>query len=273
MKICKLLAACGLVVLLWSPTVYADDIALGSDYFQTQSGTFFNFGGPIGIVDFMGSPIGPGMTDTIIERLNDITIGAVSSAPNIEIKALSLASTAPVTLGGTTYNVSVGLASGPKGPQDMGIINIFGTTAGGTFTSTLDVYFDAHFSPISGPGPAFDVVNTLMLTNSGAPWSPTPTPGQVLVMAADCDGPSCTPAQIAADQAANKHSGLGFIGAAGGPPSEVDFFVTGPFTESKSGGGGEHVVGPAPTPVPASLILLGSGLLGLGSARRALKKR
>ncbi len=49
----------------------------------------------------------------------------------------------------------------------MGTISILGSIAGGTFSSTLDVYFDAHFSPISS-GSAFDVVNNLSLTNAGA---------------------------------------------------------------------------------------------------------
>ena len=92
MKICKLLAASSLVMLLWSPIAHADNVALGSDYFQTNPGTFFNFGPTIGIVNFIGSPIGPGMTDTIVQRLNDVVINGGSGT--IQITALSLVSTA-----------------------------------------------------------------------------------------------------------------------------------------------------------------------------------
>ena len=185
MKICKFLEASSLAMLLCSPLARADNIALGTDYFQTNTGTIFDFGSPIGMVTFMGVPIGPGATDTIIQRLSDATIGG-GPVP-IEIVALSLASTAPVTIGGTTYNVMVGLAPGATGMQDMGTINISGTTAGGTFTSSLDVFFDTHFMPISGPGAAFYVFNDVLLSNPGAPWSPTPPGGQVLVSGFDCD--------------------------------------------------------------------------------------
>ncbi len=98
MKICKVLAASSLLLLLWSPLAHADNVALGSDYFQTQAGTSFDFGGPIGVVNFMGSPIGPGLTDTIVQRLNDVVINGASGT--IQITALSLVSTAPVNIGG-----------------------------------------------------------------------------------------------------------------------------------------------------------------------------
>ena len=44
------------------------DVSLGSDYLQTQPGTSFNFGAGIGVVNFTGLPIGPGLTDTIVQR-------------------------------------------------------------------------------------------------------------------------------------------------------------------------------------------------------------
>ena len=51
---------------------YATPIVMaGSDYFQTLPGTYFDFGGPIGVVEFEGLPIGPGNTDTIVQRQED----------------------------------------------------------------------------------------------------------------------------------------------------------------------------------------------------------
>src|SRR5438876_12000125 len=51
------------------PIVTSPTVALGTDYFQTQPGTFFNFGPGIGIVNFVGLPIGPLSTDTSVTRL------------------------------------------------------------------------------------------------------------------------------------------------------------------------------------------------------------
>lgn len=45
-------------------------VALGSDYLQTQPGSNFNFGPGIGVVNFMGLPIGPASTDTIFSEIS-----------------------------------------------------------------------------------------------------------------------------------------------------------------------------------------------------------
>ena len=49
------------------PIVTSPTVALGTDYFQTQPGTFFNFGPGIGIVNFVGLPIGPLSTGSSME--------------------------------------------------------------------------------------------------------------------------------------------------------------------------------------------------------------
>jgi hypothetical protein len=52
----------------------AASVRLGSDYFQTQGGTFFNFGPDIGNINFTSNPLGTfqgndvGQADTIVER-------------------------------------------------------------------------------------------------------------------------------------------------------------------------------------------------------------
>ncbi len=220
-------------------------VALGSDYLQTQTGTFFNFGGPIGIVDLMGRPIGPGSTDTIVQRQADAVING-NPIP-IQIVALSMENTAPVNIGGSFFDVFVTLDPANLS-RDVGNISVMGSLGGGTFNSFFDVFFDAHFVPIGG-GQPFDIFNGITLSQSGASWSPTPPPSAVQVF-----GPF-------GDQYANTHTNL--------PSNFVDFWpctsASGsvmPCVEMKAGGGGAHVVAPA-TPEPSTLFLLGPAGLGL----------
>src|SRR5258708_25899777 len=80
------------------PTV--PSVALGSEYFASQPGTHFNFGGGIGDVNFLGLPIGPFNTDTIIHRrIVDAVLGA--PALPIQIVGLSLRSAAPLNAAGS----------------------------------------------------------------------------------------------------------------------------------------------------------------------------
>lgn len=230
------------------PIVSAPSVALGSDYFQTDPNTtHFDFGGPIGVVYFMGVPVGPGLTDTIVQRKADATI---NGAPiPIQIVMLSMESTAPVNIGGSFFDVFVTLDPAQLA-NDTGQIQISGGLTGGNFSSTLNVFFVAHFAP-TGVGSAFDVPGQVVLSQSGASWGPTPN--GVIVPGPD-DGSTL-------DQAANFHTGL--------DPSEVDFFVTGSLVECTTGLPAEcHGVH---TPEPGTVLLLAGGLLML-AARGVCKK-
>jgi hypothetical protein len=230
-------------------------VVLGSDYFTTvyPPGGTDNFPG-IGSVTFKGLPVGPGATDTIVQRIADVTING-GSAPVLNMAALSLESTAPVNLGGSFFDVFVTLdtrtnpATGGLLHPSTGSIAINGTTAGGTWNSTLDVFFEAHFLPVGG-GTGFSVFNgdpggpfggaPLVLMTTGADWIPNPCPGCLTVM-----GPL-------GDLAANVHTGLG--------PGEVDFF---PVPVPGGIHTGPHPVNPTSTPEPSSILLLGPAGIGL----------
>lgn len=212
-------------------------VVLGTDYFQTQPGTFFNFGPGIGNVYFKGLPIGPFSTDTIIQRQANATING--GAIPIQMTALSLQSSQPVIFNGQAYEVFVTLDPAHLA-QDTGTLTVLGTLAGGTFNSTLNVYFLATFVPVGG-GQNIVIPNHGTLSQTGGTWSPTPPPHAVIVR-----GP-------VGNQAANLHQGLG--------PLEVDFFASG--TEFHFGESGEHKVRPAVTPEPSALLLTGPALAAL----------
>jgi PEP-CTERM motif len=233
-------------------------VALGSDYFTTQAGTHFNFGGPIGNISFTGLPVGPGSTDTIVQRQADAPIDGSTPIP-IQLIALSLQSTAPVNVGGNFFNVFVTLDPSNLA-NDTGTMTISGNTTGGTFNSSFGVFFDAHFAPVGGGGATFDVFSNTILSQSGAQWSSTPPPNILLVTGVD-DG-------SAADQAANSH--LRLTCSPLNADCEVDFYVTGNLTQTDPNGNA-NVVAAAEIPEPASFALIGSGLLAGLLVRRRRK--
>ncbi len=224
----------------------AEVVVLGTDYFQTTSGTYFTFDGYN--VPLIGDPIGPGYTDTIVQRTQDIMIGG--SPGSIQLTALSLESAGPIPgLGAPIY-----VTLDPNNlANDTGTLTISGNATGGTFSSTLDVYFDICTAPGSGgvgcaagATPIGD--GNVVLTSPDTAWSPTSPSSAVIVT-----GPL-------GDQDANEHTGLG--------AGQVDFF---PDLTTHSGPGAVHIVMTADVPETTTWLMLLAGFGGVGAL--AAKRR
>jgi len=143
---------------------------MGVDFTGVPLNTF-NFGGTIGVQN-----VGP--TDTIIQRLSTVTVLAPgqSAITGLNVLALQLETTAPTTVFGPLANYFITLTPAATSTGSMNIT--FASTAGGTFTSQLDLFFDIHMGALNGPVVASE---ELMLSNSGAAWGRIPPPGSVLI--------------------------------------------------------------------------------------------
>jgi|GEM_PF-2989153 len=233
--------------------VNASNILMGSDYLMTAEGTFFDFGAGIGPVPLKGKPVGPGFTDTIVQRQADAFlgppyVGGTDTIP-IELVALSLVSVNPVNISGSFFDVFIGLTPGLRSTGSMTVTHDFpdnGTPdPEGTFTSFFDVFFDASFSPVGG-GQGFVISNTIRLeTAEPALWGHEPPPG-----------PNVFVEGLVGDQDANRHVG----------PIPIifnDFYPIGEIIEVHPQGAGIHIVRQAVVPEPSTVLLVGSGLAGL----------
>lgn len=261
---CQVGAGLALAIAVASGPARADIVLLGSDYFETIQPT--NFVPLGGLNPLAGLPIGPGLTDTIVQRQGDCSLSLGTSGSSctvpIEMVALSLVS---------TVNPAVRLRESPTIASVGGMtITSNGSGTGGTFSSFFDVFFELSFDGGATWAPQAD----LTLTSSGTNWT---TVEQGLLV----DG-------LIGDQAANRHTDKGGVNCPVGntlPGVCVDFYVgggpggpngAGNFVTEQHPGVGVHSGIPTPpvsVPEPGSLALLGVALAALAVLMRRAARR
>ena len=243
---CGLGVALALACSLPAPA-HAALVLLGSDYLETVRPSFFTVPGPT-VIQVKGLPIGPGSTDTIVQRKANCSLSLSSSGSNctipIEMVALSLVSIANPML---RVRESPTLAS-------TGMMTIFsdGTGSGGTFNSFFDVFIELsmdggmNWQPFDAD-PLTLPIDPKHFTSGGTGW--TTIPDGVLV-----DG-------LVGNQNANRHTNKG---------TDVDFYIKGVVFEDA--GNAEHRARAA-IPEPGSLALIGLALVSMISLGRRSKHR
>jgi hypothetical protein len=172
--VCAIILAVGLTC-----TAPAAPIDPGFDLFQTPPGggvlDLTAFGA--GLVPLVGLPIGPGNTDTIVQRNTGLPDGGTGII-NVEIVALSLVSIDPVAInfGGGLLNWDVSVGLDPNNPS-IGQINVLThDPTGGTFDSFFDVFARVTFDEVGG-STQVQVDREDELSSQGSLWSHTPPPG------------------------------------------------------------------------------------------------
>jgi hypothetical protein len=215
----------------------------GSDLFATLAGTNFPalgplMGVPLGTFDFGSGPESVGNTDTIEHRIAGVTVAAAgdTGTTRLELLALQLETVAPVNFGGSGIdNYFFVLQSVRGGPATVGTMDItFLSTAGGTFSSFFDVFFDIRKGSLDGPIVFSD---QLTATNLSASWTRIAPPGAVII------------------------PGVNF--QLNGTDTDTDFWPTTPL-QFVFPNEGVHVVTNGGLPEPSSIVLAAIGLGGVG---------
>src|SRR5262249_3909258 len=146
-------------------------------------------GVPLGTFDFdnlLGRNLGVqtvGITDTIIERTTAATVGGAGQTATVPLimNALQLETTVPVNFAGNGLdNYFITLQSTRGGPLSTGSIAItFATGTSGTFSSSVDVFFDIRKGALNGP---IVFSSDLVLSSNAVPWGIIPPPGAIQIM-------------------------------------------------------------------------------------------
>jgi hypothetical protein len=243
----------------------AFSIGPGFDLYTTQAGTTIDLdlGTPVNMV---GAPIGPGNTDTIVQRHTGTSSGfdvGDTGTIQVELVALSLQSAAPVEFGGQLFDVSLisGRLLSPTLENQRGEMTVDHTYDYGGFFE-MDTPMNAQITLTqvgqTNPeviGPVF--ANTFLVTTTGQIWSHFPIGWRDGIQSTEGDfHPGVLPLDF------------------GGPSPEIVQFWDRDQTFS-------HFLlpaataSPSPIPEPTTVVLLGIGLVGLAgtAAKRRRKKK
>jgi hypothetical protein len=170
MRTAKMLAVSA-ILLGSAASSMATTITPGFDLLSTPTQAATIAG--LGDVTEHGVPIGPGDTDTIVQRFNGLADGQ-SGIINAQIVALSIAGT---ILDGPFAGLTFSVGLDPAHPS-LGQLNVTNPAGpnGGTFTSFFDVFTDIDI--FSGGNLVAVVPHEDLITSIGAtPWQSTPVPG------------------------------------------------------------------------------------------------
>lgn len=183
----RLLLTLALLSLFAIPAVADDVIGSGIDVWATvadgktfaafdlepiPAGFFCGKSAPFtGRIAFKGVPVSSelGRTDTIVERLDDAAFNDKGVASTrIQVRALSLVSTAPVKTACGSYNVKVSL-DGRQPVTRMRIVQDHDN--GGRFFAPLALNVKMTFVPVSGKGRELEITRNIRFRTTQIIWS------------------------------------------------------------------------------------------------------
>jgi len=166
-----------MAVAIGSGASNASIIMAGSDYLETTSAWLPGLG------DFNGLAIGPGNTDTVIERQDDCTLdlGLHGSSCTIDIELVGLS-----LVSATDPNMMVRRDAGQTSGGQMTITSD-GTGAGGTFDSFFDVFFEVT---VDGGSNWATQQGSIQMSTQGSDWGVSPTGAFLLIGTAHHIDPS-----------------------------------------------------------------------------------